>query len=126
MLKAQTESNNADSCSEEVAALIRKVRETSLSVSNPENYNKLQEFIKADRVRIRAAIDQQDAEEKKVSVQEARARRNKMMARNKRKLADDAILMLSDEQSGSETEDLLQIESAIATDTSSTTKRPDQ
>ena len=38
-----------------------------------------------------------EAEEKKVTPQEARAKRNKLMNKNKRLLAEDAMIVLSDE-----------------------------
>ena len=62
-------------------------------------------FIKQDRVRITNSINRQDAEEKKITEAEASLRRDKMIARNKRKMAHDALIMLSDEQSGSSEED---------------------
>ena len=51
-----------------------------------------------------------EAEEKKVSPVEARTRRSKMVARSKRKVADDQMIVLSDEASVSEDEDKIQID----------------
>ena len=42
-------------------------------------------------------IDEAEAEEKKITPEEARTRRSRMQARNKRKLADESMIVLSDE-----------------------------
>ena len=58
-----------------------------------------------DRTAVITEIDETTAEELNVSRVEAQSRREKMMARNKRLLAVDTQIVLSDEQSGEDDDD---------------------
>ena len=61
--------------------------------------------MKEDKKNIVRKIDEAEAEEKKITPGEARQKRSRMVARNKRKLADTQYIMLSDEETASEGED---------------------
>ena len=61
--------------------------------------------MKEDKKNIVRKIDEAEAEEKKITPEEARQKRSRMVARNKRKLADTQYIMLSDEETASEGED---------------------
>ena len=76
---------------------MRKVSESSASVSNPANFAALKQFIEDDRKSTITSIDQLDASENKISPEEAHKRRAKMIRKNKRLLADDSVIVLSDE-----------------------------
>jgi len=47
-------------------------------VSNPANFASLKQFIKEERKTIVRAIDEAEAEEKKITPEEARTRRSRM------------------------------------------------
>lgn len=84
------------------AKAIKKVRDSTEAVSNPANFSAMKTFIAEDRKTIMSTINATEAEEKKISKDAAFTRREKIAARNKRLLADDHLIMLSDEQSASD------------------------
>ena len=83
-------------------SFVRKVRESSASVSNPANFAALKKFIEDDREKTIASINELDATENKISKTEAHKRRAKMISKNKRLLSDSSVIVLSDEQSSEE------------------------
>ena len=84
------------------AKYFQKVREQSRTASSSANFSSLKTFIENERESIVAEIDANEAEELKIAPIEARKKRARMVKRNKRLLADEAQIVLSDEQSGNE------------------------
>ena len=89
-----------------VPKMMKKVRDQAEAVSNPENFAAMKKFIQEDREIILETIDQTEAEEKKITPEAARTKRNKMATKNKRLLGHDTLIMLSDEESASDDEDI--------------------
>ena len=83
---------------------MQTVRTQSKQISNPENFAKLKKFMEDDQVRCCKLIDRATAREQKMTTDQVKAQREKAIAKNKKLVACDALVWLSDEMSNDEDE----------------------